>query len=220
MEHSLSPDRQNVSPAGGVGEQLDSATEQGNSNGNGNGSSRNMGHNGNGSVYPLADGGRPATPGENPTQTTQSRPPVIMTGTGRLVFQVTTARGAIPLQGAQVTVRDFNEEGTTGEGVGDGDTRFILYSGADGRTETVDLPAPARSLSLEAAPPDQPLPYALYNAQVVLSGYYIQNYSRIPLFDGITSVQQADLIPLPENGIPDGFTADQNRFTEGQSPDL
>lgn len=212
MEHAQSPDRRDMSPAGDAGERSEATTERNDS--------RNMGHSENGSVYPLTDGNQTVTPGENPSPTAQKHPMADMTGTGRLVFQVTTAQGAIPLEGAQVIVRDFNEEGTTGGGAGGGDTRFILYSGADGRTETVDLPAPARSLSLEAAPPNQPLPYALYNAQVVLSGYYIQNYSRIPLFDGITSVQQADLIPLPENGIPDGFTADENRFTEGQSPNL
>ena len=212
MEHSQLPDRRDMSPTGDAGERPDNAPERSDS--------RNMGHIENGAVYPLTDGNQTVTPGENPVPDAQKHPMADMTGTGRLVFRVTTAQGAIPLEGAQVIVRDFNEEGTTGGGAGGGDTRCILYSGADGRTESVDLPAPSRSLSLEAAPPNQPLPYALYNAQVALSGYYIQNYSRIPLFDGITSVQQADLIPLPENGIPDGSTADENRFTEGQSPNL
>ncbi len=148
------------------------------------------------------------------------RPNPVMSGTGHLLFQVTTARGAIPVERAQVIIRNFLQEGSAGTGTGNGDTCAILYSGPNGKTDVIDLPAPARSLSLESASPGQPLPYALYNAEVSMDGFLVQQYTRIPIFDGITSVQQADLIPLPENGTPDGFTPDDIRFTEGQSPNL
>lgn len=149
-----------------------------------------------------------------------------MTGTGRLIFTVTTARGAIPLEGAQVTVRSHIPQNSTETNSADtgapigGDTWAVLYSGPDGKTETISLPAPAKSYSLEAQPAQAPLPYALYNAEVSLDNFYVQNYALIPLFDGITSVQQADLIPLPENGTSNGLTPDENRFTEGQNPSL
>ena len=57
--------------------------------------------------------------------------------------------------------------------------------------------------------------YALYQAEVTLEGYFDQNYFGIPVFDGITAIQPAILIPLPENGTngiprPDGLRVFEN----------
>ena len=57
-------------------------------------------------------------------------------------------------------------------------------------------------------------------ADVNLNGFYSQSYIRIPVFDGITSIQRATLIPLPENGYPDGLRPDGERIIEGESPEL
>ncbi len=139
-----------------------------------------------------------------------------MTGQGKLVFQITTAGGAIPLEGAEIILREFRSK-SDGNG---GDVVAVLYSGADGKTEVLTLPAPARSLSLEPARDGAPVPYALYNADVNLDNYYTQSYIRIPVFDGITSIQRASLIPLPENGYSQGLRPDSEKFYEGESPDL
>lgn len=138
-----------------------------------------------------------------------------MTGQGRLVFQITTAGGAIPLEGAEVTLR--KSRGSTDTG---GDVLAVLYSGRDGKTEALPLPAPARGYSLEPARDGAPIPYALYNADVRMEGFYKQSYIRIPIFDGITSIQRASLIPLPENGYEGGVRPDGEKFVEGESPDL
>ena len=122
-------------------------------------------------------------------------------GLGGLVVQVTTASNAIPLEGAAVTVR--------GE---DGDVRYELRSGRDGRTDRVFLPAPSRT---ESQRPSAGRPYAVYNIEVALSGYERAFYTNVPVFDGITAVQQANLIPLPENGYPDGFTLNEGMSLEG-----
>jgi len=61
---------------------------------------------------------------------------------------------------------------------------------------------------------------ALYDAEVNLDNFYTQSYTRIPVFDGITSIQRASLIPLPENGYADGLRPDGARFVEGENPDL
>ena len=122
-------------------------------------------------------------------------------GTGYLVIQVTTASNAIPLEGAQVTLRDAG-----------GRVLYELRSGRDGRTERVGLPAPSRNAS---ARPSSTPPYALYHLEALLTGYDRAFYQNVPVFDGITAIQQIDLIPLPENGYPDGFTQSGGNQQEG-----
>ncbi len=143
-------------------------------------------------------------------------PDSTMGGEGRLLFQVSTAGGAIPLSGAEVTVRRLRSL-TTGEG---GEVVAVLYTDEDGKTRLLPLPAPARSLSQAPMGEGMPTPYSLYDADVRMGGFYDQSYTRIPIFDGITSIQQAALIPLPDNGIPDGARPDGEIIVEGESPDL
>lgn len=140
------------------------------------------------------------------------RPP--MTGAGKLIFQVTTAGGAIPLEGAVVSVMD-----SVPDAIPDlsGEPRIVMYTGDDGKTRPLTLPAPARTQSQEAQSPSEPLPYALYNATVELDGYYPQGFSLIPVFDGITSIQRLDLIPLPLDSFPG---TPPNPIREGVNPDL
>lgn len=134
-------------------------------------------------------------------------------GQGFLVIHVTTARGAIPLEGAQVTIRNYLEEPTEERG----DVIATLISGTGGNTAVLPLAAPPRSASLS---PGNGKPYASYIAEVRLEGYYDQTYSGIPVFDGITAIQPADLIPLPENGQSDSFTPDGTRDFESNTPNL
>ena len=149
---------------------------------------------------------------------TSERPEVRPTndmGQGFLVVHVTTARGAIPLEGALVNVRQDapNEEGIRG------DVIAALITGNDGNTEPLALPAPRRSQSLTPNNGAQK-PYSTYHVEVQSEGYYTQNYANVPIFDGIAAIQPADLIPLPENGRTDSRTPDGDRFFESQSPDL
>ena len=185
------------------------------------------------------DGGQPPAvdEGENPdlepSPAPLPPPYADMTGTGRIIFQVTTAGGAVPLEDAQVTVREYNPLDAPGEAGdtlavlfsgGDGKTemciRDSLFSGVDGKTDPLTLPAPARSLSMEQAGIGAPLPFALYNAEVVLSGFYRQEYTRIPLFDGVTSIQRVDLVPLPAASAPEKIGQPYRDITEGAHPDL
>lgn len=133
-----------------------------------------------------------------------------LTGEGYILFQVTTALGAIPLEGAEVKVTAAAQE----------DSVFaVMSSGADGKAPLLPLPAPDKALSLSARGKNAPLPYAVYDAEVSLAGYYTQHYRRIPVFDGVTAVQRVDLIPLPLGGGQDSAPGD-TFVTEGQSPDL
>ena len=134
-----------------------------------------------------------------------------LTGTGYLIVRVTTASGAIPLEGAQVSIREYFSEYERG-----GDFVATLVSGSDGNTEVLSLPTHPKSESLVAG---NAIPYSTYVAEVRLEGYADQTFIGIPLFDGIVAIQPVNLIPLPENGkaLPD--TNENNRFfeTEGNS---
>ena len=123
----------------------------------------------------------------------------------------------LPPEEAQVTVREYNPLDAPGEA---GDTLAVLFSGGDGKTDPLTLPAPARSLSMEQAGIGAPLPFALYNAEVVLSGFYRQEYTRIPLFDGVTSIQRVDLVPLPAASAPEKIGQPYRDITESAHPDL
>ena len=139
-----------------------------------------------------------------------------MTGMGRLLFQVSTAGGAIPLADAEVTVRRLRSL-TDGSG---GEVIAVLYTDENGKTRALPLPAPDRALAQAPRSDGSPAPYALYDADVYTEGFYRQSYSRIPVFDGITSIQHVTLIPLPDNGVPDGERPDNEIIVEGEPSDL
>ena len=147
----------------------------------------------------------------------QRTPEDASTGRGVLIFRVTTSRGAIPLEGAQVSVFYHLSEPDTDRG----NAIAIMYTDRDGKTEPLLLSAPSRALSMRPSNDGiERKPFSTYDAEVLLDGYQRQSYSLIPIFDGITSIQPSDLIPLPENGKTDFVTPDDDNFTEGQSPDL
>jgi hypothetical protein len=113
-------------------------------------------------------------------------------GTGYLIVQATTANTAIPLEGAFVRISRDAEGGSA--------VLYELRTGRDGRTERISLSAPPRSSSLS---PGGGTAFSAYNIEVTLPGYGDTVYQHVPIFDGITSIQGADLIPLPQNGVPD-----------------
>ena len=128
-------------------------------------------------------------------------------GTGYLVVQVTTASSAIPLEGAAVTVAEGNG----------GDVIFELRSAGDGKTPRVALPAPARA---NAQHPGDVPPFSTYNVTVSLKGYETSIFDRVPIFDGIIAIQQADLRPVPENGNTDALTRNTPNLFDNPPPAL
>lgn len=146
---------------------------------------------------------------ENTNQSLPAQSP----GMGYLIVHVTTAKGAIPLEGAQVTIRDYSPEFTENRG----DVRITLISGRDGNTERVSLPAPPVGGSLA---PGTVQPFAIYNLEVHLEGYRGQLYYALPIFEGITAVQPVDMIPLSEDGSGAPFDPREDRFYESTPPIL
>ena len=135
------------------------------------------------------------------------------TGYGYMIVRVTTARGAIPLEGAIVTVHDYDPEFERGRG----DIIATYKTDSSGLTPRFALPAPPRELSMS---PGNGKSYLTYNLSVTKPGYYQQYYTNAPIFEGITAIQNADMIPLPDNGQTDNFTVEDNVFFESEDPAL
>ena len=133
------------------------------------------------------------------------------TGEGYLVVRVSTANGAIPLSGAQVVVRGGEEANS--------DYYRSFYSGASGLTPKIALPAPLRSLSEE--PSDTNVrPYSLYSIDVFYDGYKDLFFVNVPVFDTITSIQPANMIPKPDNEYSDSFAPYDIEIVEGEKSEV
>lgn len=130
------------------------------------------------------------------------------TGTGYLLVRVSTASQAIPLSGARVVVRG-NEESFSG-------VIAALVSGEDGLTPKIALLTPPRSGS--TSPGGKA--FATYNIDITLDGYHALSAQNVPIFDGITSIQPATLIPLPKNGHPDNFSPYGREYTVSEQSAL
>lgn len=136
-------------------------------------------------------------------------------GQGYLIIRAATARGAIPLEGAQISVYDYSPEPSQKQG----DLIAVRISDRSGSTPPIRLAAPARTASLSPDSPIQP-PFSTYTVQVHMEGYTSGEYINVPIFDGITAIQEAELIPLPENGRTDSRSPDSERFFESENPNL
>ena len=105
---------------------------------------------------------------------------------GWLVVFVTEANGTLPVEGAFVTISEY-EPGT------DGDVIRILRTGEDGLTDTVGLSAPPAA---DSAEPGENGAGALYNVTVRAAGYYTVEAVGVPVFSGVVSRQAVDLQPI------------------------
>ena len=134
-------------------------------------------------------------------------------GQGYLIVHATTARGAIPLEGVQITLRSY--ESQTSDTAGD--VLMTTITDRSGNTARVPLPAPPKGESLIAG---NGRPFSIYNLEAHLEGYRTQYYYALPIFDGVTAVQPVDLVPLSENGRDEPYRPEDDRFYENEAPNL
>ena len=133
-----------------------------------------------------------------------------MTSNGYLIVKVSTAGGAIPIEAVTVIIQGKDEENK--------DILISLLTDRNGLTEKVSLPAPKKDLSTAPAPDSKP--YSSYNIDVYKKGYYPQHYTGVPIFDSITAVQNARIIPIAEFDGKDPFYTPPSVFEEYENPDL
>ena len=129
---------------------------------------------------------------------------------GYLIVKVSTASGAIPVEEVTVVL-----QGNDGD---NGDVFYSLTTNRDGITKKITLPAPSASLS--GAPSPSSRPYSTYNIDVYKSGYYPQHYSNVPIFSGITAVQNARIIPVSELDAQNSYYTPGQNFEEYENPFL
>jgi len=112
---------------------------------------------------------------------------------GKLVVRVSAASGAVPVPNATVIVRSA-ENGAPVRVLG------ILTTDESGITPPLFIATPPLSESLS---PGGKQPFSEISAEISADGYYTSVNINIPVYPGITSIQSASLIPLPDsqNGI-------------------
>lgn len=118
------------------------------------------------------------------------------TGRGTIIFRVTTAREALPVENAKcVITKKF------GGIIREIDT---LYTNISGNTAPRTLPAPPRSLSQEFDNLVQP--FALYDAVITRDGFVDVVLTDIPVFDGVQSVQGVSMLPSVSDRTVENIT--------------
>ena len=130
---------------------------------------------------------------------TDRNPPAFSGGeNGYLTVKVSTARGAIPLEGATVNIRG-NEADISS-------VIYSLRSDRDGKIPRVSLSTPPAK---ESASPQASAPYATYNIDVFKDGYTPLFFHNVPVFSGVTSVQPAVMVPISASAthIDEGYRA-------------
>ena len=116
-----------------------------------------------------------------------------MSGEGKLVVNVTTIRGLYPVKNALISVF----KGTVDN------MELIAQENTDesGKTPVIRLPAPPGVLT--ESPENTVRPYAFYNILTEADGFISNINYNAAVFDGVTSLQNVDMIPLSkENNNP------------------
>ncbi len=108
---------------------------------------------------------------------------------GYLKVRVTRAGGALPVEGAIVTVTEYRSD------AGEDEILYSLRTDRGGLTETVSLPAPPFNTSTR---PGNAQPFALYNVNISYEGFYPVELVGVPVFGGVVAVQPVELMPLSE----------------------
>ena len=115
------------------------------------------------------------------------------TDTGYIQVRTFTARQAIPVPGAFITI-------TRKDGDGEKVVR-MMETDISGLSPVVPLPTVSRELSLQ---PGTDHPYTSYIIQSDAEGYYSVRNLNVPVYGGITAVQPVEMVPLPEQ-VPSGM---------------
>lgn len=127
---------------------------------------------------------------------------------GSLIVSVYSARGAIPIPDALVTIRGSDKDSS---GV-----ISVLKTDQSGNTPKITLPTPPAA---ESESPGNVKPFATYNIEVDKEGFYPRQFLDVPVFSGITSIQPVNLIPLSEyNG--ESLPPEGANIMESQNPNL
>ena len=127
---------------------------------------------------------------------------------GFLIVNVNTANGALPIEGAKVTIYSSNQSSEEENQFLYSNIIYTLKSNKSGKTEKLALKTKNKDLSLS---PNNSVPYNSYNITVTADGFYDASFLGVPVFQGITSLQNASLIPLSEFSSPNDYIPNSQR---------
>ncbi len=107
--------------------------------------------------------------------------------TGKIIFVLRTASGALPVTNGSITVEDER-----------GNIVFYEFLNAanSGLSREATLETPPKSLSLDSD--DVIRPYSIYNVIIRAEGNYRMEIFGVQLFEGTTTQLPIQLIPLPQ----------------------
>lgn len=109
---------------------------------------------------------------------------------GSLQVRTTTARGALPVSGALIFISR-----TDGGEVGG--VMSANQTDESGLSRVFMLP----TKSVEGAAIGEEVPNVRYNVEVIAEGFEPMLFLALPIYSGITSVQNAELVPNLGGGI-------------------
>lgn len=110
-------------------------------------------------------------------------------GKGFITVNVRTAGGALPVAGAVITISDTST----------GNVIAVMLSDISGTSEVIGLPTPPKGNSLTPGNNDVS---TLYTVDTDKEGFYHVINTGIPVFDGITAIQQVLLVPVARGDTP------------------
>lgn len=109
----------------------------------------------------------------------------MLNSSGTLRIRTYTAGGALPVSGAIVRIRGAEE--------GNQDISYSVITDRDGVTPKVTLPAPDVGYSLSPNPAESP--FATYDVEITMQGYYPKRIFGLTVFSGVDSIQLVNMIP-------------------------
>lgn len=130
--------------------------------------------------------------------------------TGYLIVRTSSAFRAIPVPDAVVSVRTVGEDGSAA-------LYAVMITDESGETEVLPVETPPTDNSLS---PGMAPGYALVNIEVNASGYYAVAAQNVPIFPGITSAQNVNMIPLPDLSQYDRYPGVNVIISESAVPNL
>ena len=127
-------------------------------------------------------------------------------GIGYITVNVRTAGGALPVEGALVTI-SASDSGTV---------IAVTLTDSAGTAEIIALPTPPRENSLVV---DGGEVSSFYTVDTDKDGFYHVVNANIPVFDGVTAIQQVLLVPIAV-GDNELQPNDLTRFENSELPNL
>ena len=127
-------------------------------------------------------------------------------GRGFITVNVRTAGGALPVEGALVTV-SASDTGTV---------IAVTLTDNAGLSEIIELPTPPKENSLVV---DGSEVSTFYTVDTDKDGFYHVVNANIPVFDGVTAIQQVLLVPIAV-GDNELQPNDLTRFENSELPNL